>query len=97
MFNSSSGQVNVVLLKNGVYTLANVVIANLMHVDLLPQSCTTQRFATSNATQAKKGATMTNTSLTNSSLWQLKYLDVSTNKLMCSYTFVPMPFGASKG
>jgi hypothetical protein len=35
MFNFSHQQINVVLIKNGVCTLANVVIANIMHVDLL--------------------------------------------------------------
>ncbi len=61
MLNSSSRQVNVVLIKNGICTLANVVIANLMHADLLPHSCTTQRFVTFDATQAKEGTTMTTT------------------------------------
>jgi hypothetical protein len=44
-----------------------------------------------------KGATMINTPLINSSLWQLRFLDASTNKLMFFYTIVLMPFGASKG
>jgi hypothetical protein len=61
MLNSSSRQVNVVLIKNGICTLANVVIANLMHANLLPHSCTTQRFVTFDATQAKEGTTMTTT------------------------------------
>jgi hypothetical protein len=94
---SYSQQVNVVLIKNGVCTLVKVFIANLMCANLLPRSCTIQRFATSDATQDKEGATMTNTSLINFSLWQLRYLDVSTNKFMCSYTFVTMPFKTSKG
>jgi hypothetical protein len=36
----------------------------------------------------KKGATMINTPIINSSLWQLRFLDASTNKLMCFYTTV---------
>jgi len=44
----------------------------------------------------KKGVIMINTPLINSSLRQLRYLDVYTNKLMCSYMIVPMTFGASK-
>jgi hypothetical protein len=36
----------------------------------------------------KKGATMINTPLINSSLWQLRFLDASTNKLMSFYTTV---------
>jgi hypothetical protein len=46
------------LIKDGICTLINVVIVDPTQVDLLPQSCTTQRFATSDATQAKKGATI---------------------------------------
>jgi hypothetical protein len=42
------------LTKDGIGTFVDVVITNPMHVDLLPQSCTTQRFATFDATQAKK-------------------------------------------
>jgi hypothetical protein len=48
--------------------------------------------------KSKKGATMiNNTSLINSSLWQLKFLDASTNKLMRFYTIVLMPFRFSNG
>jgi hypothetical protein len=43
-----------VLTEDGICTLANIVITNAMFVDLPPQSCTTQRFATSNATEAKE-------------------------------------------
>jgi hypothetical protein len=44
----------------------------------------------------KKGVITINTPLINSSLQQLKYLDVYTKRLMFSYMIVPMPFGASK-
>ncbi len=44
MLNSFCPQVDIVLINAGIHTLANVVIADLMHVDLLPQSYTTQRF-----------------------------------------------------
>jgi hypothetical protein len=37
-----------------IHTLSDVVIVNSTQVDLLPQSCTTQRFVTSNATQVKE-------------------------------------------
>ncbi len=40
--------------KYGIHTLANITIADPMRTDLLPWSCTIQRFATSNATQAKE-------------------------------------------
>jgi hypothetical protein len=42
------------LIKDDIRTLANVVIANPTRVDLLPQSCTSQRFVASNAAQAKE-------------------------------------------
>ncbi len=47
--------------------------------------------------EPKKGAIVTNTPFTNSSHQQLRYLDVYTNKPVCFYMIVPMPFGASKG
>ncbi len=40
--------------KNGIYTLVDVVIVELKQVDLLPQSCTTQKFVAFDATQAKE-------------------------------------------
>jgi hypothetical protein len=43
-----------VLTKDEIRTLVDIVITNPMLADLPPQSCTTQRFATSNATQAKE-------------------------------------------
>jgi hypothetical protein len=42
------------LTKDGIRTLVNIVIANPMHVDLLPQSCTTQGFAAFDVVQVKK-------------------------------------------
>ncbi len=53
MLKSSHRQVDILFTKNGIRTLIYIVIINPMHVYLLPQSCTIQRF-TSNATQAKK-------------------------------------------
>jgi hypothetical protein len=52
--NSFHQQVDIVFTKNGIRTLVDIVIADPMHVDLFPQSCTTQGFATSDAAQAKK-------------------------------------------
>jgi hypothetical protein len=40
--------------KDGIRTLGNIVIANPMQVDLLPQFCVIQGFITSDATQAKE-------------------------------------------
>jgi hypothetical protein len=42
------------LTKNGILTLVDVVITDPMCANLLPQFCTIQRFATSNAFQAKE-------------------------------------------
>jgi hypothetical protein len=54
IFNTSCWWINIVLTKDGICTLVNIVIANAMFVDLPRQSCTTQRFATSNAIQTKE-------------------------------------------
>jgi len=43
-----------VLTKDGICTLANVVIADPMQGDLFPQSCAIQGFVVSDATQAKE-------------------------------------------
>jgi hypothetical protein len=53
-FNFSHWQINIVLTKDGICTLADIVIANPIWVDLFPRFCATYGFATSNTTQAKK-------------------------------------------
>jgi hypothetical protein len=53
-FNSSRRQVNIVLTKNGIWTLANIVIADPTQADLLPRSCTIQGLTTFDITQAKE-------------------------------------------
>jgi hypothetical protein len=53
-FNSFCWWVDIVLFKNDICTLVDVVIVDPTWVDLLPQSCTAQGFVTSNAVQAKK-------------------------------------------
>jgi hypothetical protein len=50
----SHQQVNIVFTKDNIHTLIDIVIADPTQVNLLPQSCTTQGFVTSNATEAKK-------------------------------------------
>ncbi len=42
--------------KNGICTLANIVIANPMRSNLLLQSCATQGFSAFDATQAKESS-----------------------------------------
>ncbi len=53
-FNLLIDELTYMLTKNGVYTLANIIIVNPTCANLLPQFCTTQRFATSNVAQAKE-------------------------------------------
>ncbi len=54
MFNSFCRRINIVLTKNDIHTLVDTIIANPMQVDLLPQSCTIQGFATFDVVQTKK-------------------------------------------
>jgi len=53
-FNSSCRRIDIMLTKDGIRTLTDVVITNPMQANLLPQFCPTQGFSTSNATQAKE-------------------------------------------
>ncbi len=53
-FNSSCCQINIVLTKDGIHTLVNIIIIDPTQAYLLPQSCTTQRFITFNVTQIKE-------------------------------------------
>ncbi len=53
-FNSSSQQVDIVLTKDGICTLIDIVIANPTRTNLFPWSCATQRFVAFDATQAKE-------------------------------------------
>jgi hypothetical protein len=54
MFNSSREEVNIVLTKDEIHTLTNVVIVNPTRTDLFPQFHATQKFVTYDATQAKE-------------------------------------------
>jgi hypothetical protein len=54
MFNSSYQEVDIVLTKDGICILINIVIVDPTQMDLLPQSCATQRFVTFDVTQAKE-------------------------------------------
>jgi hypothetical protein len=54
MFNSFRWQVNIVLTKDDIHTLIDIVIANLTQMDLLFWSCTTQGFVAYNAFQTKE-------------------------------------------
>jgi hypothetical protein len=51
MFNSSHWQVDIVLNKDDIYTLVNVVVVDPKWTDLFPWSCTTQRFVTFDVVQ----------------------------------------------
>jgi len=54
MFNFSCWQVNIVFTKDGIHTLAKVVIVDLMCANLFIQSCTIQRFVDFDVAQTKK-------------------------------------------
>jgi len=54
MFNYSRWWIDIVLTKNGIHTLANVIIVDPTQAYLFPRSCTTQKFVASNAIQAKE-------------------------------------------
>jgi hypothetical protein len=47
-FNSFHWRVDIVLTKDGIHTFVEVVLVNPTFVDLLPQSCTIQRFVAFN-------------------------------------------------
>ncbi len=46
--------IDIVLTKNGIHTLANIIIVDPTQAYLFPRSCTTQRFVTFNAIQSKE-------------------------------------------
>jgi hypothetical protein len=52
--NSSHQQINIVLIKDGIYTLIDIIIIDLTRADLLPRSYTTQGFVVFDAVQAKE-------------------------------------------
>jgi hypothetical protein len=54
MFNSSCQEVNIVLTKDEIHTLTNVVIVNPTRADSFPQFHATQKLVTYDATQAKE-------------------------------------------
>jgi hypothetical protein len=67
MFNSSRQWIDIVLTKDGICTLANIVIVDPTRACLLPQSCATQGLTTFETTQTKSSIAI-DTQLINSSL-----------------------------
>ncbi len=53
-FNSSCQRINIMLTKDDICTLTDIVIADRTQADLLPQSYTTQGFVAFDVTQAKE-------------------------------------------
>jgi len=53
-FNTSCQQINIMLTKDGIHTLANVIIIDVMWANLLARSYATQGFVASNVVQAKE-------------------------------------------
>jgi hypothetical protein len=96
-FNSFCRWVDIVLSKDDIRTLVDVVIVDSTWTDLFPRSYAIQRFIALDAVQAKERSYY-NQHLTNQILTeQLKYLVAYTNMLICFYTTVLMPFGAWRG
>jgi hypothetical protein len=56
-FNLFYRRINIVFIKDGIHSLVDIVITDLTRTNLFPQSCTTQRFATSNIVQTKENKT----------------------------------------
>jgi hypothetical protein len=54
MFNSSCWRVDIVLTKNGIHSLANVVIVDPTRANLFFQSCATEGFISLDVTHVKK-------------------------------------------
>jgi hypothetical protein len=55
-FNSSHWRINIVLIKDGIHTLVDIVIIDPTRVDLFPQSCITQGFVSLDAVQVKESS-----------------------------------------
>jgi len=53
-FNSSHQRVHIMFTKDGICTLADILIADPTQIDLFPCSCLTQRFVAFDATQTKE-------------------------------------------
>jgi hypothetical protein len=66
-FNSYCQWVDIVLIKDDICTLVDIIIIDPTWVDLHPWSYTIQRFNALDAVQAKKGSIATDTTLINSS------------------------------
>jgi hypothetical protein len=61
IINSSHQRVNIVLTKDGIHTLIDIVIVDQTRVDLLPQSCTLKDLLPPIQLKPKKGITVNNT------------------------------------
>jgi hypothetical protein len=97
MFNSFCQQVNVVFTKFDIHTLIDIIIIDPTLANFFLWSCTTKGFVTSNVAQTEK-RNYHNQHLTNQFLpLIIEVFGGYTNKLMCFYKIVLMPFGAPKG
>jgi hypothetical protein len=52
--NSFHRQIDIVFTKDGICTIVDIIIANPTRTNLLPRSCATQGFESSNAIQTKE-------------------------------------------
>jgi len=79
--------------KDGICTLVDVVIVNLVQVNLLPQSCATQGFVAFDVVQSKEKSHRDRHPTDQFLPLTVQVFDVYINKPMCFYMIVPMPFG----
>ncbi len=85
------------LTKDGIGTLADVVIIDPMQAYLFPWSCAIQRIVVSDVTQTKERS-YHNWHLVDQFLFlAIEVFGFYINKLICFYMIVPMPFRAWKG
>jgi len=96
MFNSFCQQVDIIFIKDGICILVDIVIIDPMQTNLFLWSYATQRFATFDAIQTKEMSYHDRHPTDKFLPLAIENLDVYTNKLMCFYMIVPMPFGVWK-
>jgi hypothetical protein len=82
-----------VLTKDGIRTLAKVVLADPTQAYLFPRCCATQGFTAPNAIQAKERSYHDQHPINQLFPSTMTYLDAYITKTMCFYIIVLMSFG----
>jgi hypothetical protein len=97
MFNSSYQQIDILLTKDDIHTLVNIVIANPTWAYLLPRSWATQRFVTLNTTQAKERSYCDQHTIDQFLFLGIDVFGHLHKQVDIFYMIVPMPFRTWKG